>query len=138
MGYSGRFTLTVPAEGPFQGFDFSMEQIVDNLTWDSYPWDGQADIINEMGELVAPNGIIRVDAFSIEEVSQAPDRGYTESLYDINEGDVFVVICSFNNWAVIEVEFVGDVSEEYNPTITLEFRYKYYDSKANLDSDYMD
>jgi len=138
MGYSGRFTLTVPAEGPFQGFDFSMEQIVDNLTWDSYPWDGQADIINEMGELVAPNGIIRVDAFSIEEVSQAPDRGYTESLWDINEGDLFVVICSFDNWAVIEVEFVGDVSAEYTPTITLEFRYKYYDSKANLDSDYMD
>jgi hypothetical protein len=139
-GYSGRFTLTGPAEGPYQGFDFAMEQVIDNLTYDDLPWDGQADLIYDFGDLNAPNGIIKVDAFSIEEVTQAPNRGYKnyEDYSSINEGDVFVVICSFDNWAVIEVESVKDVSEESEPIFIIEFRYKYYDSKANLDSDYMD
>ncbi len=139
MGYSGRFTLTGPAEGPHQGFDFAMEQVIDNLTWDSYPWFGQADLIYEMGDLSAPNGIIKVDAFSIEEVNQAPEKGYEDYIgyNNINEGDIFVVICSFDNWAVIEVETVKDVSQESEPVFNIEFRYKYYDSKAELDSDYM-
>lgn len=139
MGDVGRVTL-VSKDDLCQGFRFSTQEVIRDLTWES---EDVFDMMLEHGEFFfVPNRVACLWDGSFNDVTEPPDPSdvFYEGGFPAEEGLVAVVICEGNTWAVIEIEDAESteelIDEDYTFTSTVTFKYRYFDTEVDFDFDF--